>query len=121
MISSTAIISPPSITIWAMVCIIKEAGYCIWLRSSIFINPNVSAEVSFSADPSTLPLRTPISANARLTHSGTPLANADDYQEYTCTLYVQDDTDPDKEWPVEMFYDSAANAADQVGERLRKG
>lgn len=80
------------------------------LRSSIFINPNVSAEVSFSADPSTLPLRTPISANARLTHSGTPLANADDYQEYTCTLYVQDDTDPDKEWPVEMFYDSAANA-----------
>ena len=36
-ISSTASISPASITIWAKVCRQKLQGYCIWLFSSTFM------------------------------------------------------------------------------------
>lgn len=73
-------------------------------------NPNLSADVSFSVDPSTVPLKTPFTATARLLHSGTPLADVSDYREYTCTLYVQENADSQKVWPVEMYYDSSVNA-----------
>ena len=80
------------------------------LDSSILLSSNVSPEISFSVDPSTVPLKTPFTATAQLMHNGTPLADVSDYQEYACTLYVRDDSDPQKVWPVAMYYDSAANA-----------
>lgn len=80
--------------------------------TSILLSPNanLSADVSFSLDPSTVPLKTPFTAAARLLRSGTPLDDGSDYQQYTCTLYVQENSDSQKVWPVEMYYDSTVNA-----------
>jgi hypothetical protein len=98
-------ISEPEAGLWNVTVDSKKAK----VSSSILFTPTVHPEISYSVAPDDIRIDKPFSVRATLIQDGSALTEEKDYQEYSCTFWVQNAQTLDR-WPVELLYHSSEQA-----------